>query len=91
MPKKAIKGEVITSAKSSKKTNASQAHVFKPMAGFFLLYTIAMLGLIFTLDGSDYDTLIERIFWVVITIGLAVGIRRHWPAMRQLIANRRAK
>ena len=70
---------------------SDQTRAFKPMAGFFLLYSVAFIGLVFTLDGNDYNTLLERIFWAVIFIGLIVGIQRHWPAMRQLIINRGAK
>ena len=69
----------------------TQSKAFRPMAGFFLLYSVAFVGLVVTLDGNDYNRLFERVFWAVIFIGLIVGIQRHWPAMRQLIANRRAK
>ena len=89
MAKKAVTGEVVS--KTKKDSANRNNYAFKPMAGFFLLYSIALLGLVFTLDGGDYDSLLERAFWVVITIGLAVGIHRHWPAMRQLLFNRRNK
>ncbi len=86
---------IVTAKKVSRKQAINQAspdaRAFKPMAGFFLLYFVAFIGLVVTLDGNDYNTLLERVFWAVIFIGLIVGIQRHWPAMGQLIVNKRDK
>jgi uncharacterized membrane protein len=87
---KAVKANKVQCKQVANQTEAYTS-AFRPMAGFFLLYSVAFLGLVFTLDGNDYNTLLERVFWAVIFVGLIVGIQRHWPAMRQLIITRRAK
>lgn len=87
---KAVKAKKVNRKQVVNQANTSN-RAFRPMAGFFLLYFIAFIGLVITLDGNDYNTLLERVFWAVIFIGLIVGIQRHWPAMRQLILNRSSK
>lgn len=85
---KVQEGEVVDRKSSAKTQPQQKQYVFRPLAGFWLLYFLAFIGIVTTLDGRDYDTLPERIFWAVITLGLIIGIQKHWPAMRQLIVNR---
>lgn len=71
--------------------NAHSTHVrskFRPMAGYFLLYTILFAGIIIVLKPSDYDSLPERIFWGLLTFSIVINIRRHWPAMKALLNSR---
>ncbi len=64
---------------------------FKPLAGYFVLYSILFIGIIALLRPADYDHLIGRIFWGLITFSVAINIRRHWPAMRALLTARNGR
>ncbi len=61
----------------------------RPMAGYFVLNIILLLGIVTLLKAQDYDSLIERLFWALITVGIAINTRRHWPAMKALLDAKR--
>lgn len=61
---------------------------FRPLAGYFVLYVILFIGIVTILKPQDYDHLIERVFWGLITFSIAINTRRHWPAMKALLIAR---
>lgn len=59
---------------------------FKPQAGFFFLYLIVFVCIVAVLGPKDYDSVLERAFWLLITVGIFWNLQRHWPAAHVLLS-----